>query len=266
MQLDLSNLMRCACVYCSGAANSTLHRCLVSALLILLGAISPAIAANISSVGSAQVTRGALDVQWRQALSSDDTQRALDGQWVQRFAVDYGFSDDYALGVYLQTVREGGRDVAFESVIIDHRFQFTDEAADGYLSGMRLRYRLMDNALGADRVDIRFLASTRLQAWELRTYQIMGMDVGQGRQAGVSLDSRFQASNHVDTDWRLGVESFSNLGNLRRLSGFDRAEHYIGPMVAFGLTDDVRAELAYHVGLSAAAADHSLRLGITRRF
>lgn len=223
-------------------------------------------AANISTVGSAAITKGELNLQLRNAASSDNDTPCDDGQWRTRYVLDYGVTDHYALGLYLETERDGGDDIDFQSIIFDQRFLFTHLEDDGFLSGMRIRYRHFAGDKGADAADIRFLASTRIDDWELRTYQIAGFDVGSEREAGLKFDSRFQVTYHTSEGTRFGLESFSNFGNLRTTTGFDRQAHYIGPIAAFSLTDDVAIECAYNRGISEAAADHSFRLAITRTF
>lgn len=239
-------------------------RCFAKILfLFAIGFPVSGLAGNISTVGSADVTKGEWEVAWRNAYGVDDDNTTQDGQWRTRFISKYGFTDDYALGIYLEMERFEGDAFSVDSLMIDNHLQFTEQKTDGYTSGMRVRYRFRNTQ--ADTFDLRYLASTRLDAWELRTYQIIGHDVGGGAVSGVNLDSRFQLSHHF-ADFIAGIESFSDFGNLRTLNGFDQQSHYIGPVIRFSLHEGVSLEAAYHKGISDAAADHSLRLQITRSF
>ncbi len=221
--------------------------------------------ASIGGIGNAQVDKGVLTVHWRTAYAADDSNAANDGRWRNRLMLDYGVTDNYAFGVYVQTDRSRG-DGEFEALMIDQRFEFHTVAEDGFYSGIRLRYTYKDGDKKPDNAHVRFILGAPLGNWEVRTNQLVAHEVGEGSRGGMLYESRMQATYAYWGSHRIGLESFNNFGNLSASSSFDSQHHEIGPVFQGRITDRLSYDAGYRTGISDAAIDHVFRLFLVQRF
>lgn len=234
-------------------------------LLLLCTAASPALA-GMGGIGNATVNEGVFATHLRNSVNLDDDNAALDKRWRGRLMTDYGFTDDFALGLYLQGYDLQGDSTALDAVILDARFEWTEAKSHGFYSGMRLRYTLKDGDKKPDNAHVRFILGAPVGKWDFRINQIFAHEIGEGSGGGLGIDTRLQASYRYAANHRAGIESFSDFGYGSRNSRFDAQNHTIGPVFAGKISKNLSYETGYRYGLSEAAADHTFRLFLVRSF
>lgn len=239
-------------------------RLLKTTLLLSLAAF-PA-HAGIGGLGNATVNEGEFSTHLRASIAEDGDTAALDGRFRSRFMADYGFTDDFALGLYVQGDNRNGDSQALEALMLDARFEWAESKTHGYYSGLRLRYTFKDGDKKPDNAHARLILGKPLGRWDFRINQIFAYEIGEGSGGGIGIDTRLQASYHYHPDHRIGVESFSDFGYGSRWSSFDEQNHTAGPVLAGKITDGLTYETGYRYGLSEAAPDHTLKLFVVKTF
>ena len=227
-------------------------------LLCLLLA-STGVQAGTGGIGNATVNQGDFATQLRFSVSDDDQSAGLDGRFRNRLMLDYGISDDVALGFYIQGDNRGGDNQELDAFILDARYELAQVATDGYYTGFRLRYTYKDGDKKPDNFHIRLIAGLPVDQWDFRINQILAYQVGEDNAGGLGVDTRLQASYRFHPDHRAGLESFSNFG-FGSGSSFDEQAHTLGPIFAGKIAPGLSYEAGYRYGLSDAAADHTLRV------
>jgi hypothetical protein len=222
--------------------------------------------AVLSGVSNAAVNKGQLTTQLRFSHSDDNEREALDGRFRSRLMTDYGFTDDLALGLFLQGDNLGNDNKEFDATITEARVEMTDAATHGYYSGFRLRYTFKDGDKKPDNTHIRLIAGAPIGKWDLRINQILALETGAERRGGVGIDTRLQTSYFYHPDHRAGLESFNDFGYGRRWTTFDEQNHTVGPVFAGKIDEGLFYETGYRRGLSKTSADHAFKLFITKNF
>lgn len=222
--------------------------------------------AGIGGIGNAIVDEGLFVAHLRLSLSDDDDNAGLNGRFRNRLMLDYGVTDDFAFGVYLQGDAQGNDNQEVDAWIADARFELAEVATHGYYSGFRLRYTYKDGDKKPDNAHIRLIAGVPVGSWDFRINQILAYETGEDRRGGLGVDTRLQASYFYHKEHRAGIESFSDFGYGSRWASFDQQNHTIGPVFAGNITDSLFYEAGYRYGLSEAAADHTIKLFITKNF
>lgn len=236
---------------------------LFSAVVVLIAANSYA---GVGSVGGASVEKGKLSTQLRASYSADDDDAKLDGRWRSRFVIDYGFTDRFALGVYVQGDKPGNNDKQLDSVIMDARFELTESEAAGYDSGIRLRYVTKDDDRKSDSVEFRLLGELPIEKWRFRLNQIFAYEVGSRRRGGIGLETRLQAMYRYVKGHRVGVESFNDFGYGSRSPRFSDQDHTLGAVFMGTLGYGFSYEAGYLHGISQSSPDHMGKLFLKRSF
>jgi hypothetical protein len=231
-------------------------------VLLSLGAAH----AGLGGIGNAAVNKGQLTAHWRTSYSADDESSRLDGRFRNRAMLDYGFTDDFAFGLYIQTDNPGNDNNAHDAVIAEARFELADAKTNGYYSGFRLRYTHKDGDKTPSNAHIRLIAGVPIGKWDLRINQIFAYEVGPDAKGGIGVDTRLQATHFYHPDHRVGIESFSDFGYGDRTPHFDQQNHTIGPVFAGKIEKGLFYEVGYRRGLSKAAADDTVKLFITKIF
>lgn len=235
--------------------------------LVLMATLLPVAArAAIGSIANIEVTEGALSAQWRNAYSTDDGQPGIDERWRSRIGVDYGFTDHYAAGLFVQTDNRQGDNTELEAVMLDQRFEIHDLKNDGFYSGFRVRYTWRDGDKKADDVHLRVIAGTVQGPWEFRFNQLFYYELGKERRDGVAFESRGQVTYGVTQDTRVGVENFSHWGFSEDGPGYPGQSHEIGPVMIGQLGDGLSYDASYRRGISNAAADNVFRFVLYKAF
>jgi hypothetical protein len=217
--------------------------------------------AGMAGIGNAAVNKGQFTAHTRFSFSEDNENAAFDDQWRSRLMLDYGLTDDAAMGIYLQ-----GDGDEVDAWMADARFELTEAATHGFYSGFRLRYTYKDGDKKPDNAHIRLIAGVPVNQWDFRINQIFAYQVGEGRRGGMGVDTRLQATYRYHPDHRAGIETLSDFGYGSSRTGFDRQNHVAGPVLSGKITDGLFYETGYRYGVSEAAPDHTFRLFITRVF
>ncbi len=234
-------------------------------IILSLMIASPAFA-RIGSVPNAAVNKGVWRLNWRNQYNMDDEKKSLDNRLRSRVGLDYGFTNNYAWLLILQGQNLQGQSPELSNVFFDQRFEGATSKNDGYYSGLRIRYEARLVANQADVSHVRLILGKEIGAWDLRFNQILGMEVGAHRKGGAIIDTRFHVSYMYHEQQRIGLESFSNLGNIATLHGYSQQSHTIGPTFFGALTEKINYDIGYMVGVSKAAPDHSFYFGFSRDF
>lgn len=230
-------------------------------------ALYPALAmAAIGGISNAQVTKGALNAQMRNAYSTDNDEHGHDDRWRTRLALDYGFTDSYAAGFFVQGDRRDHDNLELEAVMFDQRLEIHDAAKDGFYSGARLRYTWRDGDKAPDDIHLRLIVGAPIGRWEARFNQLLAHEIGEDSKDGLIVESRAQVTYGLTDDHRIGIESFNNFGNVNDAAGFDTQGHEVGPMFQGRLDGGTTYDVAYRRGISEHAADHIFRFVVGQAF
>lgn len=232
----------------------------------LLALIPLSAQATVSSIGDATVNKGQFKTSIASAYQWDGDNPRADHRIQQRFITDYGFTDDFAFGVYLQTDRPGDDDGELDAVMFDARYEINNVKDDGFYSGLRLRYVLKDGDKKPDNAHVKLILGAPLGKWDFRSNAIVSRAVGQDAQSGLSFETDLQATYAWRDGHRIGIESYDDFGNLSRQSGVSAQNHSIGPVAAGKFDNGINYEVGYEAGLSRSAADHAVKFFIGRNF
>lgn len=235
-------------------------------IFIAISLFSASAHAGMAGIGNATVEKDALMLHLRGSYSADDENAGLDERFRSRFMADYGFTDSFALGLYLQGDNRQGNHQELDAAILDARFELTDAASHGFYSGFRLRYTLKDGDKKPDNAHIRLIFGVPVGGWDFRLNQIFAQEIGQERRGGLGINTRLQATYAYHPQHRMGIESFSDFGYGSRQNSFDAQNHTAGPVFTGRLAQDLSYEAGYRYGLSEAAADHTVKLFLVHRF
>ncbi len=230
--------------------------------LLCVAISQPVWAAGVAGIGNATVNKNQLTLQVRDVYGTDGDGRNLDKRWRQRAMADYGFTDDFASGLYVQADRRDDKNVELEALISDSRVELTNVKDDGYYSGFRVRYTYRDADKKPDNLHVRAIAGIPVEAWEFRVNQIFYTDVGPDSRAGLGLDNRVQISYGYHPDHRVGLESFLDTGNLRSYDDYNHTSHDMGIVFTGKFSKRWSYEAGYARGITTSAPDHTIKLFI----
>ena len=222
--------------------------------------------AGMAGIGNATVNEGQLTAHWRTSYSADDENAGLDDRFRNRAMLDYGFTDDFALGLYMQTDNRGNDNHEHDAMIGEARFELADIKTNGYYTGFRIRYTHKDGDKTPSNAQLRLIAGVPIGKWDLRINQNFAYEVGPDAKGGVGVDTRLQSTYFYHPDHRAGIESFSDFGYGSRTPDFSEQNHTMGPIFAGKIDDGLFYEVGYRRGLSQAAADNTVKLFISKDF
>lgn len=233
---------------------------------VMLAMMPVAAWATIGAVSNITVDKDVLTVSTRQAYGVDGDQRAIDARWRSRYTVDYGVTDDYAVGFFVQTDKRRGDNLELEALMLDQRFELHDVEHDGFYSGFRVRYTKRDGDKSPDDVHLRLILGKPVGPWDFRFNQLFIHEVGKDSRDGIFLESRTHVSYGLASGQRVGLETFSHFGPSGNIQGYDTQNHEVGPVLLGSLENGVNYDVSYRKGISDAASDHVFRLVLTKPF
>lgn len=239
---------------------------LILGLMLLGGYAAPCFAGGVAGIGVAKVNEGQFTVNVRNSFGKDNDRNNEDNRWRTRLMTDYGFTDWFASGIFLQGDRRDNKNLKLDAVIWENRFEFTDAKEEGFYSGIRLRYtyRAIDKI--PDNAHIRFILGAPVGNWDFRANPILYKEIGKFSRSGVGLDARFQMTYGYIPGHRMGLENFSDMGIINNMPRFDRQSHTIGPVFTGELAANTTYETGYARGISKAAPDHTVKLFLVHVF
>lgn len=222
--------------------------------------------ARIGAVVPATVNKGKLTLSTRFQHTSDNESTVQDGRERGRLIADYGVNDWYALWMAVEGQDLQGQSPEITRWILDQRVEFTNMQEDNFYSGFRLRVEHwnLDNA--TDTAHIRMILGKEIGKWDGRINQFFGIETGSNRNDGMLCETRSHVSYGYHPDHRVGVESFHAYGNLSQDYSYSQQQHSVGPTFVGAISDTVRYEAGYMIGISRAAADHAVYVGFSKMF
>ena len=251
------------------------YKCFYIILIYIIIGYSNAYA-RIGSIPNAVVNEDIWRLNLRSSYNLDDKNPRLNHRLRNRIGIDYGLNDWYGLMLMLQWLDLDGKKNELSHIILDQRFELlaTNEQIElfgnklqGYYGGFRLRYeeRFLDNQV--NHTHIRLIAGKQIGGWDLRYNQILGLELGAQREAGLIVDTRLQFTYEYTTKHRFGIETFSNFGNISRgTTKFGAPNHLVGAVFTGEATKGVGYEAGYMAGVSRYAPDHSFFIGFFKDF
>ncbi len=241
--------------------------CVLGAMFVALAAQPSEAQSLTGNVGSAGVTDGEQAVEVRFGVDDEGAAGA-------RAHYDYSFTGRYQVRLIGAFGKPDAGDWDFSSFTIENWFQWSEEADDnsGFNGGLRLSYGVAPDG-DPDEAEIRLTLTDKFaERWEWRANVISELEVGSGRDDGVSLETRGQLTRNFDVDllgsggMRFGAEIFSEYGDTTDILGFDDQAHQIGPVVKASWDNGVYLQSAVRFGVTDGADDSMFKIFIGREF
>ena len=232
-------------------------------------------ASPISNVGTARVDEGRLSIEHRTCYTLDGESAREDQQLRTRVHLDYGFTDDYALLLIAEQSRLNGDNLEHNVITLQNRIQLFEQDTHGFDGGVRVIYGHRDGDKTPHELDLRLMGMGRFgqqNEWEWRQNIIFERDLGENSRPGWQLELRSQLMREIPspsplfTRFRIGAELFADIGRLNELSGYDHQDNQFGPVLKASFSNGYYLQTGYRAGISDAAADHSVKLFVGKRF
>lgn len=251
-----------------------MYRCFPAACLLAFGMMSSAYAGSpIGNAGTAVADKGAFSFEQRMGYQFDEDNPREDGRFRMRQHVDYGFTDWYAVRIVAEQDKRDDESLDFTGLTIENRFQFFEKRNHGWDGGVRLIYIFGASPGEPDEVDVRLIANVPVgEDWSFRHNTILEHEIGDNAADGVLMELRtqmvrdFQLEEGFVSKVSLGVEMFSDLGELNNVGSFDDQNHQIGPVMKANFGKGAYLQFGYRAGLSDDAPDHLLKLFLGKKF
>ena len=147
------------------------------------------------------------------------------------------------------------------SISFSSGFAFGDER-DGTAYRLDFRHTVSEND-GAGRVRLSWLNRWRpIERGELRIAGLASKEFGSERRAGISLETRAEATWQMGSTIRIGAQVFNRYNTTENIGSFDTQRHSVGGVLKGALTDRLSYRLNALTGVSSAAQDFELRFRI----
>ena len=130
----------------------------------------------------------------------------------------------------------------------------------GWNSAIQVRGRLPDGNEGAERVRLAWLNRWRPKDGpEFRAIGLASREFGNGRDKGIALESRFEATWRLPSGLRAGAQVFNRYNTTSEFGSFDTQRHSIGGVLKGNFNEQVSYRVNALAGVSEAADDFELR-------
>jgi hypothetical protein len=237
-----------------------------AALAVWLALQSAALAQSVSGVSGSDVKAGEDAVEYRFGFSPDNDGR--EESFAHRFHYLHGFNDGLRGRVIVLTGNRGGEPIKTTSISVEALYQFLEsENTNGWDSAIRLEGTLATIDGRPDRIRVGWHNGFELgKNWELRAVLLVGKELGDGRRAGLSLETREEVTVKVHPKLRLGVQAFNNFNTTGHVGSFDEQRHQVGPVFKIKLTDQLKIEASSLFGISDDPTDIDARIFLTYGF
>lgn len=229
-------------------------------------------ASPVSKVSGAKVNEGQKEIQSRFGYSEDEKGGPSDNRLRMRQHLDYGFNDFYAFRAILSQDKRAGNDIEHNSFIFENRFQLIESKNHGWDGGFRLSYNYKDGDKKSDEVAVNFIAQVPFfNMWEFKHNIILGHEIGQESERGISLDVRNQIVRRFQVNYKnikkveAGFALFNDLGNLEESLGYNEQDHEIRPIIKISFKE-IFIKMGYGFGLSDGSAKRNIKLSIGTKF
>lgn len=239
---------------------------LFAALLLSTGLSHTALASTTSSVSSPTVSKGRTAVEVRTGYSTADENSGEDERFRSRIHIDHGFTDYYAARLIVSQDKRKNDSYEHDSVSFENRFYFLKADQYGFDMGSKINLTIKDGDKKPNGLAVQFYERIPLDQWEIRLGQLFDRDIGADAEEGINAALRMQATYGINESYRIGLESFSDFGNLSDNDSFEEQNHTFGPVLKGKLDDGYFFETGYRAGLSESAPDHSFKFFMGRNF
>lgn len=101
-------------------------------------------------------------------------------------------------------------------------------------------------------------------AWRARALVMARVDIGSGRGSGVDLETRASIQRKLNSDFRVGLEVFSEFGRTGNLASGSEQVHQFGPTISAKIGNDWSVFGSTLFGLTDSSPDAQLRVFISR--
>ena len=220
-------------------------------------------AQNVGGVFGPEVTPHSKAAEVRFAFGP-----ASDGRpdrFTSRFHYQQTITDSIRLRGVVQGADTNSSDFDFDLVQLEAQWQFLEDENHGWDSALRLDVQIAD-----DRPDLVALNWTSdfpfAEDWFLRTIAQGGVQVGDGRQDGLFLQTRYSLNYKTTPGYRLQLQVFNFWGTTADFQDLNDQNHSIGPAISGPIRGKWSFEASTLFGLTNATSDVDLRLFLIRRF
>lgn len=212
-----------------------------------------AFAQSTGSVGNPVVRPGS-SISFATGIALDDGE---DG-YAQRVDFRATLSDTWRVRSIVFFNDRGG-EFRYRRLAVEAMHQFASSET-GWNSAIQVRGRLPDGNDGPERVRVAWLNRWRPATGpEIRAIGLASREFGKDRDAGLALESRFEATWRLPSGHRAGAQIFNRYNTTSAFGSFDTQRHSIGGVLKGGLSEKVSYRLNALTGISDAAADFELR-------
>lgn len=248
--------------------HTRIHRLVLLAAGVALAAFSASAQAATGKVGSPDVKEGVGKLEARLGYIEDDDASSQDERFRTRVQYDHGLTDFYAFRLILAMDRRKSDNMEFESVGVDNRFYIYESPKRFFRFGVRAGYTFKDGDKKPDNLSFGFFERFSFADGKVDTRfnQLFKHETGPSSVSGLELESRTQVTYAISPDHRFGIESFNNFGNLKEDKDFDDQSHTLGPVLTGKLGGGFDYEMAWRMGVSEAAPDHTIKFTIGKSF
>ena len=152
-----------------------------------------------------------------------------------------------------------GGEFRYRRLELEAMHQFAS-SQNGWDSAIQVRGRLPDGNDGPERVRVAWLNRWRpVDGPEFRAIALASREFGNDRDAGLALESRFEATWRLPSGNRVGAQMFNRYNTTSDFGSFDEQRHSIGGVLKGSFNKEVSYRVNALAGVSDAAADFELR-------
>ena len=225
-------------------------------ILVLAVSVSSAFAQGVGSVPSPVVKPGS-SISFSSGFAFGDER---DGT-AYRLDFRHTVSEKFRVGAIIYG-NDRGDDFRYRRFEVEGMHQLVSSKR-GWNSAIRVRGRLTGGNDGAGRVRLSWLNRWRpIERGELRIAGLASKEFGSERRAGISLETRAEATWQMGSTIRIGAQVFNRYNTTENIGSFDTQRHSVGGVLKGALTDRLSYRLNALTGVSSAAQAFELRFRI----
>ena len=202
-----------------------------------------------------------LEIEYRPSVTSDGDD-AKDNAQKHLLGFGYGINDWWFTEIYGAWERDAGtgEKTSFAGFEWENKFQLTNPGEYWADLGLLVEYARADPGSTPDELAVSLLLAKQFGKLQAAYNLEFNRRLGSGAADDVNLEHRFQLKYRLDPHFEPAIEVFGAFGALGKMPGFDRQEHYVGPVIegAFALGDSglkLKYNASYLFGVSDEAAD-----------
>ncbi len=209
------------------------------------------------------VVKGELELEARGNVDFDkDIEK--DNLQKQKYALGYGVTNWWFTELYGEVEKERNDDgedpdFSFTSLEFENKFQLTEKGKYPVDVGFLLEFEVSDEDKHANNLEWAILLDKSIGPIENIANLIMEHEVGGGHknetEAGFAWSSRYRLGRFFEP----GFEYHAEFGGVNEDKDFDEQEHRVGPAFYGKITKNIKYDIGYLFGVSAAAPENTLK-------